>query len=193
MLSLVLIGFVAGGIVTWWGYYTPFIIFGTVLFTIGAGLLLTIQVDTTNWKVYGFTIVAGAGLGFSMQNAFMSVQAVLPQATLPIGNAIVMFSQTLAGAMFLAISNSVLSNGLVSEIAKRIPNIDPATIINAGATGIREIVNGDQELQLVLEAYNLAVRHVLTIAVICGALSFVASLGFEWRSIKGKNLAAGMA
>ena len=95
--------------------------------------------------------------------------------------------------MFLAISNSVLSNGLVSEISKRIPNIDPATIINAGATGIRGIVNGEQELQLVLEAYNVAVRHVFIIAVVCGALSFVTSLGFEWKSIKGKNLAAGMA
>jgi len=193
MLSLVILGFITGGIVTWWGYYTPFIILGSAIFTIGSGLLLTIEVDTTNWKVYGFTIFAGSGLGFSLQNTYMSVQAVLPQSTLPIGNAIVMFSQTLSGAMFLAISNSVLSNGLVTEIAQRIPGIDPSTIVNAGATGIRSIVTGDDMLTLVLEAYNIAVRHVFIIAVVCGALSFIVSWGFEWKSIKGVNLAAGMA
>lgn len=193
MLSLVILAFITGGIVTWWGYYTPFIILGSAIFTIGAGLLLTIEVDTTNWKVYGFTIFAGSGLGFSLQNAFMSIQAALPQSTLPIGNAIIMFSQTLSGAMFLAVSNSVLSNGLVTEIAKRIPNIDPDTVVNAGATGIRSIVTGEDMLLLVLEAYNVAVRHVFIIAVVCGALSFLVSWGFEWKSIKGKNLAAGMA
>ena len=104
-----------------------------------------------------------------------------------------MFSQTLSGAMFLAISNSVLSNGLVTEIAQRIPGIDPSTIVNAGATGIRSIVTGDDMLTLVLEAYNIAVRHVFIIAVVCGALSFIVSWGFEWKSIKGVNLAAGMA
>ena len=37
MLSLVLFGFIAGALVTWWGYYTPFIIVGSGLYTIGAG------------------------------------------------------------------------------------------------------------------------------------------------------------
>ena len=96
MLSLVVMGFVTGGLVQWWGYYTPFLILGSAIFTVGAGLMTLLAVNTTNWTAYGYTIVAGAGCGFALQNAYMSVQAVLPQATLPIGNAVVMFSQTLA-------------------------------------------------------------------------------------------------
>jgi hypothetical protein len=97
-----------------------------------------------------------------------------------------------SGAIFLAISNSVLSNGLVNQISKSIPDIDPNTIIMAGATGIRTIVT-EAQLPLVLAAYNSAVRDVFIMAIATGGCAFLASLGFEWKSIKGKNLAEGMA
>jgi hypothetical protein len=62
----------------------------------------------------------------------------------------------------------------------------------AGATGIRDIVSADM-LPLVLEAYNSAVRNVFIMAIVLGASAFIVSLFFEFKSIKGKNLAAGMA
>jgi Na+/melibiose symporter-like transporter len=96
MISLVIFSFITGGLVQWWGYYTPFIIGGSAIYTVGAGLMTLYTVNQPDWRAYGFTIVAGAGLGLSLQNAFMSVQAVLPNSTLPIGNAVIMFSQTLA-------------------------------------------------------------------------------------------------
>lgn len=96
MLSLVIFSFVTGGLVTWLGYYTPFIIIGSAILTIGAGLMTLFTVDQPVWRAYGFIIVAGSGCGLAIQNSFMSVQAVLPKETLPIGNAIVMFSQTLS-------------------------------------------------------------------------------------------------
>jgi hypothetical protein len=96
MLSLVVFGFIGGAIVQMWGYYTPFIIGGSALFTIGAGLMTMFTVDQPDWRAYGFIIVAGAGGGLSLQNGFMAVQAVLSQADLPIGNAVVMFTQTLS-------------------------------------------------------------------------------------------------
>ena len=192
MLSVVIMGFIAGIIVTLWGYYTPFIIAGAAIFTIGAGLITTFTVDQADWRAYGFTIVAGIGCGMALQNAFMSIQVVLPQATLSVGNAAVMFSQTLSGAVFLAVSQSVLSNGLVSHIQEKIPDLDPAMIVAAGATGIRNLVTAEQ-LPLVLEAYNSAVRDVFIMAVALGGASFIATLGFEWKSIKGKNLLASVA
>jgi Na+/melibiose symporter-like transporter len=102
MLSLVIFSFITGGIVTWWGYYTPFVIVGAAIFTIGAGLMTLYTVDQPVWRAYGFTIVAGAGCGLSIQNAYMSIQAVLPQTTLPIGNAVVMFSQTFSFGPFMS-------------------------------------------------------------------------------------------
>jgi hypothetical protein len=96
MLSIVVFSFITGVLVTIIGYYTPFIMIGSAIFTIGAGLMTMYTVDMPDWRAYGFSIVAGAGCGLAIQNAFMSVQAVLPPATLSIGNATVMFSQTLS-------------------------------------------------------------------------------------------------
>ena len=96
MLSVVIFSFITGGIVQVWGYYTPFIILGSAVLTVGAGLTTTFTVDQADWRAYGIMIVVGTGFGLAFQNAFMSVQAVLPNSTLPIGNAVVMFSNTLS-------------------------------------------------------------------------------------------------
>lgn len=79
----------------------------------------------------------------------------------------------------------------MDQIQTLIPGVDPMTIIDAGATGVRTIVNSSL-LPLVLEAYNSAVRHVFIVSIVLGACSFVVSFFFEWKSIKGKNLAEGM-
>jgi len=96
MLSIVIFSFVTGALVTVLGYYTPFIIIGSAIFVIGAGLVTKYKVDTPYWTAYGYTIIAGAGCGLAFQNAFMAVQAVLPPSTLGIGNATIMFAQTLS-------------------------------------------------------------------------------------------------
>ena len=86
----------------------------------------------------------------------------------------------------------MLSNTLVDQISSTIPNVNPQMIVNAGATGIRNIVN-PEILPLVLDAYIIAVRHVFVVSVLAAAVSVLISFGFEWKSIKGKNLAAGTA
>jgi hypothetical protein len=98
MLSVVILSFVSGGIVTMWGYYTPLLIVGSAVLTIGCGLMTTFTLDQADWRGYGFIIVAGSGCGLALQNAFLAIQAVLPQATLSIGNATIMFCNTFAYA-----------------------------------------------------------------------------------------------
>lgn len=101
MVSMVVISLIVGGILQLWGYYTPFIIAGAVIFTTGAGLMTLFSVDQPNWRSYGFSIVAGGGCGFSMQNVYLAVQAVLPQDTQPIATAAVIFMQTFAFRLIL--------------------------------------------------------------------------------------------
>jgi len=91
-----------------------------------------------------------------------------------------------SGAVFLAVSQSILTNGLVNDLSQKIPNVDPNAIIAAGATGIRNLFSQDL-LPLVLESYNLAVRHVFIMGVVLGVCSTIASFFFEWKNIKGEN------
>jgi hypothetical protein len=88
--------------------------------------------------------------------------------------------------VFLAVSQSILSNGLVHNLSEKIPNIDPAAVIAAGATGIRNLFPVEL-LPLVLEAYNSAVRHVFIMGIVLGACSTISSCFFEWKNVKKVN------
>lgn len=73
MLLSVVIGSLSGGIlVTVLGYFTPFMIGGMALFTIGCGLLSTLAVDTSFGRWFGYQVLAGAGLGMCLQVGFSS-------------------------------------------------------------------------------------------------------------------------
>ena len=49
------------------GYYTPIMVFGMAEFTIGAGLLTTIGVDTSIARIVGYQILAAIGTGMNFQ------------------------------------------------------------------------------------------------------------------------------
>ena len=71
LLISVVIGSLCGGaLVTILGYYTPFMIGGTCVFTIGCGLLSTFTPDIPFGKWFGYQVLAGAGLGICLQVDF---------------------------------------------------------------------------------------------------------------------------
>ena len=67
--------FIGGGLISLVGYYTPFMILGMTMFTIGTGLLTTLGIDTSSIRVTGFQILAGIGIGLSFQVGPSKIQA----------------------------------------------------------------------------------------------------------------------
>ena len=67
LLSVVLASIVGGILVTVLGYYTPFMICGMALFTIGCGLLSTLSPETPFGKWFGYQVLSGVGLGICLQ------------------------------------------------------------------------------------------------------------------------------
>jgi Fungal trichothecene efflux pump (TRI12) len=67
LLSVVFASVIGGGLVTVIGYYTPFMIVGQALFAIGAGLLSTLSVNSSTGEWFGYQVIAGVGIGMSLQ------------------------------------------------------------------------------------------------------------------------------
>lgn len=67
LLSVVLSSIIGGILITVIGYFTPFMLGGMSIFTIGLGLLSTLSVDTPFAKWFGFEVLSGAGLGVCLQ------------------------------------------------------------------------------------------------------------------------------
>jgi len=187
IISVVILGILAGGLVTACGYYTPFMIASSIIMTVGAGLLSTLEVDSNHSKWIGYQVVFGVGLGMGMQMPMIVTQTALKTADVPSGTAIVMFSQTLGGAIFVSVAQNVFQNQLLHNIEMYAPGADAAKVVGAGATMLRHVVTGPA-LKPVLQAYNDAVTQTFYVAVAMGALSLIGPIFIEWLSVKGKKL-----
>lgn len=168
---------------------------GTVVMSIGFGLITTFKPDTGSASWIGLQALAGIGVGMGMQQPLMAVQTVLDISDVPTGTAVLIFLQTLGGALFVSIAQNVFSNKLISGIAQYAPGLDPKIVLTIGATNIQTYLaaNEPQYLSGVILAYNDALVKAFTVATAMAALSIIGSVTVEWKSVKGKNVEVGMA
>ncbi|KAJ7165596.1 major facilitator superfamily transporter [Mycena crocata] len=191
ILSLVISSLIAGGIITVIGYYTPFVIFSSILMAVGAGLISTFNPTTGHAHWIGFQVIYGFGVGFGMQQPIMAAQTVLSLQDIPTGTSLIMFMQTLGGALFVSVGQNVFTNKLVSGLMSQVPGVNPSIVLNAGATSLRNAIDA-QYLPAVLAVYNQALVSAYYVSVAMACLSLAGALALEWKSVKGKNIEMAM-
>ncbi|EOD51089.1 putative mfs transporter protein [Neofusicoccum parvum] len=193
ILGLVVVSMIAGISVSLIGYYVPFMLASSVFMAIGAGLLSTLEPDTGHSKWIGYQFIFGAGVGFGMQQTLIGVQAALPVADIPIGTAIMMFSQTLGGALFISVGQNVYTNQLIKNIASAIPEGGAqlqGLVLSTGATELQGAITSifPQYLAQVLKAYNDALSQAFYVSVALSTMSILGAVCVEWISVKGKKI-----
>ena len=125
---------------------------------------------------------------FSLQ-PIIAVQNALQPKQIPVALALVMFSQTIGGAMFLSFSVTIFTSSLTSLIARYAPLVDPRAVVDAGATEFWNILSGS-DLANVLMAYAMSVDRVFYLCAGAGAACFVFAWGMGWKDIRKKNSAS---
>lgn len=187
LISTVLSSIVTGGLISAFGYYTPIMMFSMAIFSVGAGLITTYDVDTPFGKWFGYQVLTGAGVGVGFQGAIVVVQTVLPLVDIPVGTASVSFFQSLGGAIFISVAQTLFQNGLITGIGEYAPGIDPQIFLHSGATNIRPILaemHREDQLPGILKAYVLGLTHCFFISVACAAVAFCAAASLQWKSVK---------
>ncbi|OJJ67630.1 hypothetical protein ASPBRDRAFT_135321 [Aspergillus brasiliensis CBS 101740] len=186
IIPLVLASIITGQLISRIGYYTPFLIFGVCLTSIGAGLLTTLNLNTSEGKWIGFQILYGYGLGSSTQTPNMAAQTVLPRKDVAIGASLMFFGQQLFGAIFTSVGQNVLSNQLARRLAN-IPGVDitPRVIQSTGVTQVLHLVP-EAYRDDALRAYNDSLRGCFLVGLVMACLAIIGAVGMEWRSVKQK-------
>lgn len=187
ILAVVACSVLSGGLVTWIGYYTPFMIATSFIMTVGAGMLTILEPDSNHSAWIGYQALFGIGLGCGLQQPMIVVQTALPAGDIPSATAINMFAQTLGGALFISIAQNVFSNKLVENMSSNVPPLIIAKVTEAGATVVRNVVP-EQWLQPVLQAYSDSITECFFPAVAMGALSIIGAAVIEWISIRGRKI-----
>ncbi|KAJ6544206.1 major facilitator superfamily domain-containing protein [Mycena capillaripes] len=187
ILSLVVATMVAGSMVTILGYYVPFMILGSIIMPIGAGLISTLAVGAGHAKWIGYQVIFGFGAGLGMQQPFIAAQAVLESNDVPPGTSMLVFLQTLGGALFVSIGQNIFTRQLASGLAREVPGLDPRVVLSTGATDLKTAI-APQYLPAVLKVYNEALVSTFHIAIAMVSLSLIGALRMEWKNIKGKKV-----
>lgn len=120
----------------------------------------------------------------SLKFKLTHISQVLPDKDISSGIAAVLMLQYLGGSIFVSAANNLFNTRLVRVMTHlNIPGLDVSQVIS-GATALRSLVPKEY-LPQVLEAYMLALRDALRVALILACLSILGVFGMEWRRIKG--------
>lgn len=171
-------GFTTGKI----GYYTPYAIIGSCIMSVGAGLLTTFQVDSSEGIWIGYQIVFGFGLGLCFQTPNLAAQNTLPKQDVPVGMAFMLFGQLLGAAIFVSVGENILGNQLVQRLSG-IPGFDPSLVTSAGVTTLLDSIPSNDR-GMVLTQYNKALQHVFLAGLIISCFTVLGAVALQWKPIK---------
>ncbi|KXG50686.1 Major facilitator superfamily domain, general substrate transporter [Penicillium griseofulvum] len=184
-LAMVLFTMISGTLISVLGYYLPFVLVGSVVSSIGYGLLSTLGVTTPAAKWIGYQILYGVGSGCTTAAPYIAIQNLVAPEQIPLAMAIIIFWQNIGAATSLIAANAIFSNSLRSELQKRAEQISlsPDAIINAGVRSIRDLVPGS-ELTAVLAAYTKSVDKVMYLGIAVSVAVLIFAPGLGWKDIR---------
>lgn len=102
LLGVVSMAMISGVLITLIGYYVPFMIGSTVVASIAIGLLSTLKTNSDSRTWLGFEALFGLGIGAGLMQCVLIAQTVLPLDDTPTGTALLIFFQTLGGAVMVS-------------------------------------------------------------------------------------------
>ncbi|PLB51268.1 MFS general substrate transporter [Aspergillus steynii IBT 23096] len=116
------------------GYLSPFMIAGSMLMAIGAGLLSTFTASTGHPHWIGYQVIFGLGLGCGMQQGSNDIQTVLPKSEVPSAISLLFFGHQLGGSVFFSIAQNIVSQESIKNMKAKLLEVDASMIVNAAAS-----------------------------------------------------------
>lgn len=131
-------------------------------------------------------VLMGLGVGLGGQQCIIAAQTVFKGRDIALATSVLVFLQSLGGTVFLAVAQNIFSSRLVAELRRNVPNVNPAVVINAGASGLVDSMRKTypDSVDGIIESYNRALQNVFLIATVLGCLTVLGIGFFEWKSVK---------
>jgi len=192
ILAVSLLTIFSGGLITATGHFGSLMVIGSILATIGTGLIYTLDIDTGSGKWIGYQIVAGVGLGVALQIPVIVNQALVAPSDLSSISAVTLFMQTLGGSIWVSAGQAAFVNRLVTRLAVLAPSVDAKLVVATGASELRRTFN-DEEIGGILEAYMDGLKLSFLLCIVLAGVTLVISALPKWVNLKGRIQGGGAA
>lgn len=190
---------IASSLATRLRYYNPWFFLAPIFMITSSALYTTLIPTTGPNRWIGYQVIQGFGTGFGMQMASLVVQLEMKDTPklVPIGIALVMFTQYLGATVIQLVAGTVFNRELNTQLAS-VDGLTPqmlASLLGSGIRGARVFADSlpSQVRDSVLEAYNTAITRVFYVPLASAAAAFFAALGIKWTKIEGAAAGSGLA
>ncbi len=174
MMAGVLISSVASGqIISRTGRYRFFPVVGTIVMTIGLGLLSTLSVGTEVWTAAGYALVLGLGLGMVMQVLVLAAQNSVSYEDLGVATSGVTLFRSIGGSIGVSLFGAIFAAGLATDLQGLKSSIP--TGLNPAAIAALP----DETRALYQHAFTAALHPIFVTAAVISAAAFLLTLLLE--------------
>lgn len=178
MAGLLLTSILSGLLISRWGHYKIFPIFGTGLMAIGLYLLSLMTVGTTVFQSGVYMFVLGVGLGGVMQVLVIAVQNAVGYDQLGVATAGATFFRSIGGSFGTAVFGALFAARFIHNIQRYLDGIPLPPHFSAaqGASPATLAKLPPLIHSRYIHAYSASLHYVFLMAVPVAVLAFV----FSW-------------
>ena len=188
MVAVLVASVAAGRYISYSGSYNPIMIPASLFVVAGIAITTVLRPQSSKALWIPSLVLLGIGSGSGVSAPFIAAQTVLDITDISIGMAIMTFSQDFGEAVFITVAQTIFLGRLENRLRQTVPNIDPESIIQLGATNITANVP-PQSLPAVILAYNTAITSTFYLAVALAGTVVVAALIMQSNTYKGRGRA----
>lgn len=188
MIGVLAASITSGRLITKYGKYKFFPIFGTLVLAIGMWLFSHASLTTSQWTLSLWMIVIGAGLGSFMQVTILSVQNSVERQQMGTATSSVTFFRTIGSSLGGAIFGTVLLSRLNSHLAQALPagtakHIPINEITTSGTSQIHHLPPAIQHD--ILSAFVNSFHDMFLFGIPFALAAFIAALFLRETPLRG--------
>lgn len=178
VFALVVAVILNGAFLSKFGYYMPWYLGGGCFAIVGSALMYTVDFNSSDAKVYGYTVLMGIGGGMYSQSSFSVAQSKSEVHEIPVAVGFISLGQVSGATIAIAIANSVFLNRATNGILAVIPSASRAAVqsaVSGASSGFFKSLDPSVK-RAVLDAVAHAIAQTYILAIVAGALTIVLSI-----------------
>ncbi|PYH91185.1 putative MFS drug efflux transporter [Aspergillus ellipticus CBS 707.79] len=167
-----------GHMMTKFGYYLPWYVFGSALELVAAALMFVVKTNTSASAIYGYTSLMALGVGAFNQAGYSVVQAKVKPSEIPWALGFMMVSQLGGIVIGLGTAGAIFVNEATDGLLKLLPEIDPQVVKNAIAgtsSSLFDTLTSDEKTKA-LDVIVHAIDQVYILLIVAGAMGAILSV-----------------
>ena len=149
-------------------------ILGSAATTVGAGLIYTLNIGSASGAWIGYQVLAGNGTGATIQLPIIVAQGTAQPSDISSVSSIILFFQTVCGAIFISVAQVLFTNKLLQEVTANVKGVNPSLVVATGATKLRTVFSA--QLPAILRSYMAGLKDAYALAIALGGVATIIAL-----------------